>query len=194
MSRALLVASILGASGLAMASEPSTRPPPLGPDEPVAVERDAPALLVARPAVVAVPLPPEGAVLVGELAPRIARTREPSVAQLRGGRSVRGLPGDCAAHLLREWVLVECKSGNLALVGGSGDDVRLTGQPGFAGFVLVFPVRPGDRRTFEVRDVTFAPAGYGGKFAPQAVASRFVLSELWLEGDTAPEIVVSEPL
>jgi hypothetical protein len=43
-----------------------------------------------------------------------------------------------------------------------------------------------------VRDLTFAPSGYGGgKFGPDAVASRFVLSEIWLEGDAAPEIVLT---
>ena len=57
---------------------------------------------------------------------------------------------------------------------------------------LIFPVRRGDARVFEIEPHSKMVPVHGpyGGMAEQEGGEPFVLSEFWLEGDDAPTVVV----
>jgi len=99
-------------------------------------------------------------------------------------------PG-CKVLRIREWVRIRCDTtlAQVALVGGNHEGVLLNLDPVTEdwqffpdGGEIVFPVRRGDRRVFELLGVEW---GYKGA---NTATSFLVISESWLPGDAAPEI------
>lgn len=110
----------------------------------------------------------------------------------------------CTATTLREWVRIACQSPkdetlfNVRVVGGPHDDVRITDLPLSAeaakkataqtmrGTDVVFPMRRGDRRIIEI--TRLLPTCF--RCYSMEETTEVVISALWLEGKTAPTIVV----
>ncbi|WP_437504929.1 hypothetical protein [Sorangium sp. So ce1099] len=108
-------------------------------------------------------------------------------------RLARDKGGDaCKARILREWLRIDCTAPSLAVVRTLGasageewlwlDHKNSEQDPlGLAtGVSVVFPVRPGDRRVIEIL------SGIGGYRGEIGLATAFVISEQWLNGDTGP--------
>ncbi len=92
--------------------------------------------------------------------------------------------GNCGAKLLREWIAIRCegKMAGAGLVAGSAAGVAIAVDEKDGTFVAItFPLRPGDRRVFELFG---REEQYGGEWP----ASAMILDEQWLEGATSPEI------
>lgn len=110
----------------------------------------------------------------------------------------------CTAETLREWVRISCKSPenetffNVRVLGGPHDDVRIRDLPlsseaakkannqTMRGTDVVFPMRRGDRRLMEIGRVL--PTCFRCYSIEET--TEVVISALWLEGATAPTIVV----
>jgi mono/diheme cytochrome c family protein len=106
----------------------------------------------------------------------------------------------CRAEQLREWVRVRCAfyASEVAQIGGSSAGVTLShGEPyvrkpaewwqspeSVDDAVLVFPVREGDRRVFQLVESDFVR--WGGVDLDVGM----IVSELWLEGASEPTITV----
>jgi hypothetical protein len=94
----------------------------------------------------------------------------------------------CEARAIREWVRVTCEGWDDAMVvGGSTEGLDLYqgatyGQPPIH---IVFPLREGDRRVFQLLRVRPAM-----RYSPGEVSGGPVVSAQWLAGDPAPLVVV----
>lgn len=101
----------------------------------------------------------------------------------------------CAAKRVREWVKIHCdfRSAGLRLISGSTEGIALwVAEPLAASddFLtmgrfseIVFPVRQGDRRVFEVFTLDF------GEWEGWGTSSSFLVEEEWPEGG-APQIAM----
>src|SRR5262249_1710410 len=108
------------------------------------------------------------------------------------------MPEHCHAWRVREWVRIQCMPKlepvyRVALIAGEprGVAVLMENRTGWREEgVVVFPVRRGDRRMFEIdRDVT---TGYiCWKYREWFQAATFTISESWLRDRPAPDIVVT---
>ncbi len=108
--------------------------------------------------------------------------------------------GECEARRLREWIRIHCdrQMAGARLIAGSTEGIELwiaeplpgdpNGQfgPSEGRFVdVVFPLRSGDRRVFELFDLV---SGYESAWPK----SSMIIEEQWLEGGS-PEIAVLAP-
>lgn len=97
----------------------------------------------------------------------------------------------CRMLRVREWLKVKCERQTtaVALMGGTADGAvfRLPdapeGQPAPTSAEVTFPVKPGDRRVFEL--FSYGPA-YGGSM----ISPGLVLQEHWVAGEPAPVVVI----
>jgi len=113
---------------------------------------------------------------------------EPTTAEWSNAMMVDDLPSGCGGMILREWLRVSCTTNSGALIAGSAEDIRLTKVDGEV--IIVMRIAPGDRRLIELRNLTDAPAGYGGgRFGAPALSASSVLSETWLAD--SPEIIMN---
>lgn len=122
------------------------------------------------------------------------KSSRPQFAEWKGKDAVsvaiQGLPSDCSALRIREWLRIHC-SGQVAsvgLVGGERTDVFASLEEIREDFEpntgeLVFAVRRGDRRLFEWLRIEF---GYQGM---TSTGTMFILSEVWLPGDDKPTLI-----
>jgi cytochrome c peroxidase len=99
----------------------------------------------------------------------------------------------CRVHRARAWVRVRCSEvkgeplAQVTLIAGPKEGVELAAAKGVA--EVIFPVRRGDRRLFEIDRLVEAWKSW------VLYDGTVVISEVWLPGAAAPEITVtSEPL
>lgn len=108
------------------------------------------------------------------------------------------MPDDCRAWQVREWVRIQCLPAHghvqrVALVAGQQEGVRLTHEyrSGYeAEGVVVFPVRRGDNRFFEIDRVVITGV-WCSKYTDWFQAGTFTISESWPVADAAPSLVVT---
>jgi hypothetical protein len=117
-------------------------------------------------------------------------TAAPRVRLTRMSRGV-----GCTAKRVREWVKIRCdrQTAGLRLIAGSTAGIELwvaeviPGENAFASIgrfsEIVFPVRQGDRRVFEVVMIEL------GFYEGWGTDSAFLIEEEWLEGG-APQIAM----
>ncbi|UQA54558.1 hypothetical protein [Polyangium aurulentum] len=97
----------------------------------------------------------------------------------------------CRAWRTRSWLKVHCdaKITAAALVGGTsaGTSFWLSppkpGEPSPEAGEVMFPMRPGDRRIFEL-------FSFGETYGGSMVSPGLVLQEYWLAGEPAPTVVM----
>jgi hypothetical protein len=99
----------------------------------------------------------------------------------------------CTFQHVREWHRITCSATNatVMLVAGTADGVSVWATAERA--QLLFPVRRGDRRVFEVMPhahTVMVEGNYGAFPSEQPGGGPVVLSETWLEGEDAPTLVV----
>jgi hypothetical protein len=138
------------------------------------------------PAFDAEPFPPEKtpppSPAEWKAAPRVHLTRRAQRAEA------------CNAYRVREWIKIHCSTliSGMRLLAGSTDGIALwvtepptPGDVGAAGQFgeLVFPVRPGDRRVFEVFGVEFEYEGWG-------TFPLLLVEEMWRTGAAKPEVAL----
>lgn len=124
----------------------------------------------------------------------------------------RGRRFDCKVHRVREWLRVRCemlRSAGIELVTGRKTDVYFslkfgggtcvdtmdvdeTGQPYkqntcWDALEVVFPLRRGDRRVFQMSEAVFQ--GYMGGML---MRGKIVISETFLDGDPGPVVTIIE--
>lgn len=127
------------------------------------------------------------------------KSKAPTIAEwtaaprVRITRMSKGI--GCIPKRVREWVKIRCErqTAGLRLIAGSTDGIALwvpeplpDGEPfATAGRFseIVFPVRPGDRRVFEVLTLNFGDWGGWG------TSSSYLVEEEWPEGG-APQIAM----
>ena len=153
------------------ADNPTTIPPWVDPAE--------------LPAFDAEPLPTEKS-----KAPTLAEwTAAQRVRLTRTSRSI-----GCKASRVREWVKIRCEqqTAGLRLIAGSTDGIALWVPEPFGDNVfgtlgrfseIVFPVRQGDRRIFELVTLSL------GEWEGWGTTSTYLVEEEWLEGGT-PQIAM----
>ena len=104
---------------------------------------------------------------------------------------------DCRAYRLREWMKIHCErpTAGIRLLAGTTDGIAIwvsppTNDPNTGAQVsagsseMIFPVRAGDRRVFEVLDLNFGDwEGFG-------TSSSMILEEQWMEGAAKPAIAL----
>jgi len=101
----------------------------------------------------------------------------------------------CHAYRVREWVKIHCAGlpfAGASLLAGTREGVGIWIDPPrdddtmktLRGAELIFPVRRGDGRLFQIGQFG---EGYDG---PVAWNVAFTVSEQWIEGDKAPALVV----
>jgi hypothetical protein len=100
---------------------------------------------------------------------------------------------ECTLQRVREWSRITCSTTNAAvtLVTGTATGVSLWAGEDRA--QLLFPVRRGDRRVFEILPhpkTVMIEGNYGAMPIEQPGGGPIVLSETWLEGEDAPTLVV----
>ncbi|WP_437926562.1 hypothetical protein WMF37_47425 [Sorangium sp. So ce291] len=183
---------LLGALAPAQAAEPPSAAP-AAPDGAAEGPR--------AEAVAALPDGAEGAAAPKERAleeapPAPERTPRPQAAEWDAAEPVR-LARDrggaaCKARMRREWLRIDCTTPSVAVVrtlgASAGEEWLWLDQKNSAqdalglatGVSVVFPVRLGDRRVIEILSAT---GGYRSEFG---VATAFVISEQWLDGDAGP--------
>jgi hypothetical protein len=151
----------------------STPPPP-----PLPELRDPDAL----PAFNSEPFPEEKS-----KAPTLAEWK--TATRLKATRVTRGL-SDCATYRLREWIKIHCSHDmtGIRLIAGSNEGVAMwvpevTGENRVRGGELIFPVRRGDNRFFELFDLIADWDRAGSE------TSGYV-EERWLDGETSPTLAV----
>jgi hypothetical protein len=97
----------------------------------------------------------------------------------------------CRAWRTRSWLKIHCDAQTTAasLVGGSFRGVSLwmpeakEGLPAPHAGQVMFPIKPGDRRIFEL-------FSFGETYGGSMVSPGLVLQEYWIEGEPAPTIVL----
>lgn len=98
---------------------------------------------------------------------------------------------NCRVWRAKNWVKVHCDVQTTAasLVGGDHKGVSLwmpepkEGVPAPGAGEVMFPIRPGDRRIFEL-------FSFGETYGGSMVSPGLVLQEYWIEGEAAPVIVL----
>lgn len=103
------------------------------------------------------------------------------------GRRAKG----CKMFRVRDWLKVRCEGQTTAigLMGGQPDGAFLwlpeakEGEQAPTSAEIMFPIKPGDRRVFEL--FSYGPA-YGGSM----ILPGLVLQEHWVAGEPAPVVVV----
>jgi hypothetical protein len=123
-----------------------------------------------------------------------AHTPPPEPRDWHKGRAVALTREDsqCAARVVREWMFIECTRSSIEsieLLAGdrTGVDMRLARESAdgsFASAQIVFPVRPRDRRVFQI-----VPLGSEWDDEGEGPSPTFV-SESWIDGEP-PRIVVA---
>lgn len=131
------------------------------------------------------------------------KSKTPSIAEWTAAPRVRltrmTRTNGCNAARVREWVKIHCdlQTGGLRLIAGSTDGIALwVPEPIKKGdfFTLgrfgeiVFPVRQGDRRIFELLRFNIDTGGWDGGVS-WGTSSSFLVEEEWLEGGT-PQIAM----
>lgn len=104
----------------------------------------------------------------------------------RGPRAAK-----CRMLRVREWLKVRCEGQTTAigLMGGAPDGAfywlpqAKEGEPAPPNAEVMFPMKPGDRRVFEL--FSYGPA-YGGSM----ISPGLVLQEHWIAGEPAPVVVI----
>lgn len=104
----------------------------------------------------------------------------------KGGRAQ-----NCRAWRTRYWIKVHCdrETTAISLVGGDHKGVSMwlpepkEGVPAPGASEAMFPIRPGDRRIFEL-------FSFGETYGGSMVSPGLVLQEYWLVGESAPVIVL----
>lgn len=104
----------------------------------------------------------------------------------RGPRARR-----CKMLRARAWIKVKCdvQTTAIGLMGGASDGSfywlpeAKEGEQAPASAEVMFPIKPGDRRVFEL--FSYGPA-YGGSM----ISPGLVLQEHWVPGEAAPVIVI----
>ncbi|MDC0739711.1 hypothetical protein [Polyangium mundeleinium] len=97
----------------------------------------------------------------------------------------------CRAWRARGWLKVHCDTQTTAasLVGGTNRGVSLwmpepkEGVPAPPSGQVMFPIKPGDRRIFEL-------FSFGETYGGSMVSPGLVLQEHWIEGEPAPTLVL----
>jgi hypothetical protein len=113
------------------------------------------------------------------------------------------LPDGCEARLLREWLRLRCVGDSpqsASLLSGAGEGIAFWLQPMRQGLMpdgkpgtlpgvteLVLALRRGDRRIVQLATASEGYDGVGGHWI------RFTLSEQWLDDQSGPWVVVTEP-
>lgn len=98
---------------------------------------------------------------------------------------------NCRAWRTRAWMKVHCDTRTTAvsLLGGVFKGVSMwmreppAGAPAPEASEVIFPIRPGDRRIVEL-------FSFGETYGGSMVSPGLVLQEYWLEGASAPTIVM----
>lgn len=97
----------------------------------------------------------------------------------------------CKMFRVREWLKVRCERQNTAvsLLGGASEGAFLwmpeakEKEPAPTAAEVMFPIKPGDRRVFEL--FSYGPA-YGGSM----ISPGLLLQEHWIAGETLPVVVI----
>ncbi|MBK8259488.1 MAG: hypothetical protein IPK82_43380 [Polyangiaceae bacterium] len=97
----------------------------------------------------------------------------------------------CKMFRVREWLKVRCERQNTAisLLGGASEGAFLwmpeakEKEPAPSAAEVMFPIKPGDRRVFEL--FSYGPA-YGGSM----ISPGLLLQEHWIAGETLPVVVI----
>lgn len=97
----------------------------------------------------------------------------------------------CKMLRVREWLKVRCEGQATAvsLLGGKTDGAFFwmpqakEGEPAPTAVEVMFPVKPGDRRIFEM--FSYGPA-YGGSM----ISPGIVVQEHWVAGEPSPVVVI----
>jgi hypothetical protein len=97
----------------------------------------------------------------------------------------------CRAWRARSWLKIHCdvQTTALSLLGGKSSGVASwlaqpkAGEPAPSQAEVIFPMRPGDRRIFEL-------FSFGETYGGSMVSPGLVLQEHWIEGEPAPVIVL----
>jgi hypothetical protein len=168
---------------------------------PTAAPADSGELLCRAPAIepASAALPDDPAPLHNESLEQvaIAATRSPSPKEheWQDGKPVDLARDDsrCAGRLVREWLRIRCfipRVAGVSLLAGAreGTSVRLAGKfdgQSAASAEIVFPVRSGDRRVFQVTSLSEADEWGGGA---QSISA--MISESWVDQDRGPIVVV----
>ncbi len=99
----------------------------------------------------------------------------------------------CTLQHVREWNRITCDAANatVTLVTGTRDGTLLWATRDSA--QILFPVRRGDRRVIELlphAKLVTVDGNYGPSQFEQPGGGPVVLTEMWLEGEDAPTLVV----
>lgn len=97
----------------------------------------------------------------------------------------------CRAWRTKNWVKIHCdvETTAVSLVGGASRGVSMwmaepkEGVPAPQASEAMFPIRPGDRRIFEL-------FSFGETYGGSMVSPGLVLQEYWIPGESAPVIVL----
>jgi len=87
-------------------------------------------------------------------------------------------PG-CEVKRLREWYRIECSDSHVSLIGGTREGVDVGRVEESYHAWIVFPARRGDVRVAEM-----------SRRAKWGIAADVIISEQWLDGDSAPLLTV----
>jgi hypothetical protein len=98
---------------------------------------------------------------------------------------------NCRMLRVRDWLKVRCEDRTTAvsLLGGKTDGAFFwlpqakEGEPAPANAEVMFPIKSGDRRVFEL--FSYGPA-YGGSM----ISPGLVLQEHWVAGEPAPIVII----
>jgi hypothetical protein len=122
------------------------------------------------------------------------RSSPPKKGEWQGGNAVDLARDDtrCAGRLVREWLRIRCfipRVTGVSLLGGTSDgtSMRLVGtfdERSAASAEIVFPLRSGDRRVFQITSLTEGDDWGGGE------SISAMISESWVDEDRGPVVLV----
>jgi hypothetical protein len=123
--------------------------------------------------------------------PPAGKSAPPLWKEWRGATEIGIASGSpaCRVTHVREWVRVKCDLGQetlaeMALIAGSREGVSFGHNEFGPGYDVVFPVRRGDRRVFQIVKVAS-----WSKYSVEYDAA-FAITEAWLPGAASPVITV----
>jgi hypothetical protein len=119
-----------------------------------------------------------------ELPPPIDDTPAPSRDEWQRAAAIHieGLPDDCRAQRIDEWLRLRCPDVAVEVIGGGGEDVAIEAR------TVVLPVRRGARHVVQFLGTTlwwFARWGFA-----ETESTAHVLDVSWVEGEAAPSLLL----
>jgi hypothetical protein len=140
------------------------------------------------------------------------KSKPPKAAEWQAARDLGGSTrlSSCSVRTVREWMRVRCeieRAISVDLVAGNQNDVYFSLLPGGGACTtdevegrvcadaveVVFPIRRGDRRFFQIGMMVFNVGG-GSYQGVSLVRETFALiSETWVDDDPGPIVTFSQP-